>query len=191
MATYRVTFATEWGRRRLPAHPKEPHTGNMIAVAHDNRYEMFRLGKLASEGVIESAEWGTLGGLMREAKGARSAVGDVHTALVLETPGSKSMHLHLTPDHSLVSFSTMIAPSPDWFTGIGSVPMLDARGNWVDRRVIPLWAYDAGSDTGTTFRLKPKHPRRKRVPISLLHEPLFPYDERPAPIATLVIQRTG
>lgn len=66
--------------------------------------------------------------------------------------------------HSHVSFYTMIAPSPDWFVGVGSVPLCQ-NGHWVPRYERPLMAYDAGTDEGPTFT-SPDMPNRYRTPIS-------------------------
>lgn len=46
----------------------------------------------------------------------------------------------------------MIAPSPDWFSGIASLSMKDSKGNWFRTVVIDLPPYDAGSDSGTTYK---------------------------------------
>ena len=45
----------------------------------------------------------------------------------------------------------MIAPSPDWFVGINSLPLRE-NGEWIERIERELSPYDAGTDDGVTFQ---------------------------------------
>ena len=45
----------------------------------------------------------------------------------------------------------MLAPSPDWFTGINAVDMCE-DGYWVATKTISAVPYDAGVDSGASFR---------------------------------------
>ena len=49
-----------------------------------------------------------------------------------------------------VRLVSMLGPSPDWFTGVGGVSLLQ-EGQWLQRLELPLRVYDAGTDDGTTF----------------------------------------
>ena len=53
-------------------------------------------------------------------------------------------------DFPLVTVVSMLAPSPDWFVGVAGLSLLE-DGDWVDERVATLFAYDAGTDSGTTY----------------------------------------
>jgi len=54
--------------------------------------------------------------------------------------------------YSKVSVIAMIAPSPDWFVGVDSIELCGNDGEWKDSiSVISLPAWDAGTDSGTTF----------------------------------------
>ena len=44
-------------------------------------------------------------------------------------PGKMNAEIRATEDYSLVSFATMIAPSPDWFTGAAGIPLFE-NGTW-------------------------------------------------------------
>ena len=44
----------------------------------------------------------------------------------------------------------MIAPSPDWFVGVSALSLLE-DGAWVDEKVIELFPYDAGTDSGASY----------------------------------------
>jgi len=44
----------------------------------------------------------------------------------------------------------MVAPSPDWFVGVAGLDLLEA-GDWAAERVIDLYPWDAGTDSGATY----------------------------------------
>jgi hypothetical protein len=79
----------------------------------------------------------------------RGRLGETFEGEGFGVPGIANVTVSATQDHSLVSFATMIAQSPDWFTGVASVPLFD--GQWADRVEVTLWAWDAGTDSGTTW----------------------------------------
>ncbi len=56
-----------------------------------------------------------------------------------QTPGRRIVEFRADRDRSLLSFVAMLAPSPDWFTGLASVDLAPG-GNWVGRLEAPLWA---------------------------------------------------
>jgi len=46
----------------------------------------------------------------------------------------------------------MVAPSPDWFSGVASLDLCNHNtGEWKDSIKLDLKAYDAGTDRGMTF----------------------------------------
>ena len=47
----------------------------------------------------------------------------------------------------------MIGPSPDWFVGVSGLSLLDSEGQWMSRRQVALYPYDAGTEDGTEFSL--------------------------------------
>lgn len=53
--------------------------------------------------------------------------------------------------HHLVSFVSMIYPSPDWFVGIASLELCKSDGSWVESKAIDLYPWDAGTDKGITY----------------------------------------
>ena len=47
---------------------------------------------------------------------------------------------------------SMVAPSPDWFSGVASLDLCNHNtGEWKDSITLDLKAYDAGTDRGMTF----------------------------------------
>lgn len=195
-ARFRVVFRTDWGAAGsagivgYPMPPLQgPHTGNMLLVTHNNGYEIFKVGDYASEGIVNSAEFGVNDNLLRELQddNIRGDIYKVYTGGVLNAPGSKEFEVVANKRYPLLSFATMIAPSPDWFTAVSGVDLLSIS----DKKTIPLYVYDAGSDSGNIFQTTPKHPRRNRNPITYkTSPPFFPIGIRKIPpIAFLDIIR--
>jgi len=54
-------------------------------------------------------------------------------------------------DFPLVTRTTMITPSLDWFVGLHGLSLLDDQGQWVQERQVVLVPYDAGTDDGAGY----------------------------------------
>ena len=91
-------------------------------------------------------------------------------------------------DYPLVSFVTMLAPSPDWFTGVASVPLY-GKGAFVDRIEGVLWAWDAGTDSGVTY-IAENDETQPAESIRLLATPHFLTDKGLLPVGKYVISRS-
>jgi len=66
------------------------------------------------------------------------------------SPDTISLEFELSQDHPLVSVTSMIAPSPDWFVGVDSLSLRE-DGSWRDQVIIELQAIDAGTDSGANY----------------------------------------
>ena len=54
--------------------------------------------------------------------------------------------------HDHLGLATMIAPSPDWFTGASMIDLCDYEsGEWKEEVTHMAMAYDAGTEMGTGF----------------------------------------
>ena len=61
-------------------------------------------------------------------------------------------NIEVNSEYPLVSFISMIAPSPDWFIGVHDIDLCNTTtGEWVDSVVRNLFPYDAGTDSGEEF----------------------------------------
>ncbi len=154
-ATYSVTLDVRWSE---PSHalewPHNAHTSGMVGAVHTARYVMFGDGRTATTGLKLVAENGRSSVIEAELAEAqrRNRVGAVFTADGLATvPGAIRAEFSVTENFPLVSFVTMLAPSPDWFTGVAGVNLKTA-GEWRERVVHTLWAWDAGTDSGQTYK---------------------------------------
>ena len=60
--------------------------------------------------------------------------------------------IEVNSEYPLMSFITMIAPSPDWFVGVHDYNLCNTTtGKWLDSRTRDLPPYDAGTDSGPNF----------------------------------------
>ncbi|MEM9236998.1 MAG: spondin domain-containing protein [Verrucomicrobiota bacterium] len=94
----------------------------------------------------------------------------------------------------MITITSMIAPSPDWFVGLRGQSLLKENDDWVDSLSFELVAYDAGTEDGESFSLS--NPATVPAdPISLIpaSHPAFAPASGPVgdriPIARIVIER--
>jgi hypothetical protein len=169
-ATYRVTFTASWSAASHPgAYPFGAHFSPLIGGTHNSSASFWEPGGIASFGIERMAETGQTSPLQNEviaAMNAGNAGQVILDPVVLSSPGQTDTTFTLTDAHPLVSLVTMIAPSPDWFVGVHAYPLLE-NGVWVDNRVVELFAYDAGTDSGTNFNSANLNTSPKE-PISLI-----------------------
>lgn len=153
-ATYTVTFDATWSAETHPAgFPPSPHFSGLIGGTHNAAIRFWAEGDLASLGVKQMAEWGSQPAHQAEVE-AEIMAGNAGQVIVGDvlwvSPGQIETSFTITPDHPLVSLTTMIAPSPDWFTGVESLNLVVAD-QWVTELVVPLYPFDAGTDSGVNY----------------------------------------
>ncbi len=155
-ARYELTVNIGWSEA---THPHEwpaddPHMSQLTGLTHNSRYVLFADGRTASGGLKSIAENGRSGIITAELDDLnrkKKRTGDAFTAEGLATvPGTMRTTFTVSDEMPLVSFATMIAPSPDWITGLSSVDLMK-DGAFVQELRLPLWAWDAGTDSGTTY----------------------------------------
>lgn len=47
------------------------------------------------------------------------------------------------------------APSPDWFVGVAALNLCLRNCSWTDSKIIPLYPWDAGTDSGISYLVSP------------------------------------
>ncbi|WP_299726651.1 spondin domain-containing protein [uncultured Tateyamaria sp.] len=190
-ATYRVEVSFDWsGQAGAGGHPSDAHWSRLIAVAHSARYALFADGQTASTGLALVATNGRVSVLEAElAETRRRGRAGVPVVVPgLETGvGTFVLDLALDPKLSQVSFATMLAPSPDWFSGASGVALL-VDGAWVERLDVPLWVWDAGADHGPDFE-GPNMDTQPRQSVRLLVHPAFLTARGMTPIGTATFTR--
>lgn len=56
--------------------------------------------------------------------------------------------------HHLVSLVSMLSPSPDWFVGVSELELCKTDCTWVEHKVVELYPWDAGTDSGTSYNVR-------------------------------------
>ncbi len=190
-ATFELTLDITWSAETAPFEfPSGAHLSRLFGATHHTRYTLFRDGSTASTGVEVMAESGRGTVLAAEWAEAnrRGRVGTVFEGPALSVaPGSVTTTFEATPAHPLLSFVTMLAPSPDWFTGGADVP-LRVDDQWVDDVEIVLWAWDSGTDNGGTYDAG-NADTQPRQSVRLLATPHFLTAEGLVPMGTARIRR--
>ena len=153
-AMYRVTFDSAWSASTHPDEfPPNPHFSGLIGGTHGDQVRFWEHGGQASAGIEAMAELGSKFPLDQEVEAAITA-GTAEHALsgggIGRSPGSVSLEFEIGRDAPRVTLVSMVAPSPDWFVGVSALSLLEA-GDWVASRTVTLRAYDAGTDSGTTY----------------------------------------
>ena len=190
-ARYRVTIEGAWTAESHPdEYPESAHFSWLIGATHDEGYRLFEAGSIATPGLEALAEDGELSPYDAEIRAAidRGSAGALFQARPIEAmPGSTTFDITLDQRHPLVSLATMIAPSPDWFTGAADVRLLE-HGAWVVEKTVLLEAWDAGTDSGATFEA-PDADMQPRAAVQRVDSAHFTVDGRARPVGTVTFRR--
>lgn len=169
-ARYVVSFDSTWSGGSHPTDfPADAHYSGLIGGTHAAGVTFWREGQLASQGIRDMAERGRKSPLDSEVMQAIASDGAefLLSGPTLDvTPGSASLEFDITDRFPLVTLVTMVAPSPDWFVGVSGLS-LRQNGAWVSELRVDLYPYDAGTDSGPTYRA-PDEETIPRQPISKL-----------------------
>lgn len=187
---YKVTFESTWSESTHPYNfPDNPHFSDLIGGTHNSSVYFWKEGELASPGIKNMAERGRVSPLDDEIKDAINA-GNAFSKLqckgISKSPGSRTMKFQLKNNYTLVTLVSMIAPSPDWFVGVSGLNLYE-DGEWVSEKVVDLYLYDAGTDSGE------EHTSADVVttpfePIRLINETVLPGSSVPYGTLTFVKQ---
>jgi len=190
-AKYRVTFHATWNPVDHPVDfPSFDHFSGLIGMTHNQSAELFVEGQLASLGIIRMAELGAKSTLIDEishyiSNGTGKAVlsgGGLGTGT-----GMVSMDFEIDKTHSLVSITSMIAPSPDWFIGVHDVDLF-GQGHWANELTVQVGVYDSGSDSGSSFS-SPNQPSQPRQAIHSINTPPLAMNGVVPSMGTMVFER--
>lgn len=153
-ATYMVDFETTWSAATHPDDfPGNAHLSGLIGATHTAAVSFWTDGGMASTGIENMAETGGKGALIDE---INAAIADTTAESTLSgggigvSPGTVSLTFAITEEFPLVTLVSMLAPSPDWFVGVSALSLLK-DGAWIESLAVELYAYDAGTDSGTTY----------------------------------------
>lgn len=174
-ASFELSVEITWSADTAPHDfPDAAHLSSLIGLTHNAKYVLFRDGHTASSGLELVAENGRTAILEAEFADAKRR-GRLGTTIdgpeLPSVPGQINTRFKATRDHPLLSFVTMLAPSPDWFTGAADVALV-VEGDWIDEVEVVLWAWDSGTDSGKTY-LAPDNDTQPQQSVRLLAAPQF------------------
>ncbi len=171
VATYRVTFDAMWTASSHPdAYVGNAHFSQIVGAPHSDDVNLWEPGGIASDGIKQMAETGGTNLLRNEILQLQNAglSGSRILGSGADGDGEAVATFEASTDHHVVTLVTMIAPSPDWFVGTESQPLI-AADQWVSSVSVDLFAWDAGTDSGTDFT-SPNQPTNPREPIRNIHD---------------------
>jgi hypothetical protein len=172
---YEITFHATWSAETHPEDfPPNAHFSPMCGVPHNSNAGFWRPGELATTGIKNVAELGDCTQLLSEMQAhaalGNADVGQQFVTLGISSPGTDAATFEATPTFSRLTAVTMIAPSPDWFTGVRGTQLF-VDGKWRDQIMYYANAYDAGTDSGTTFNSANQ--------VTIPAAPVFPIQDGP------------
>ncbi|XP_068595155.1 spondin-1-like [Brachionichthys hirsutus] len=203
-AKYRLTFNGNWSEK---VHPKDyprraNHWSALIGASHSRSYVLWEYGGYASEGVRQVAEFGSPIKMEEE---IRQKADEVMTVIKTKAqwPAWQPLNLRAAPSaefsvdrtRHLMSFLTMLGPSPDWNVGLSGEDLCTKECGWVQKIETDLIPWDAGTDNGVTYESpnKPTVPQEKIRPLTSLDHLQSPfYDPEGGaitPLARVVVER--
>ncbi|MXZ33442.1 MAG: hypothetical protein F4Z20_09010, partial [Gammaproteobacteria bacterium] len=118
--TYQATFEGKWTTAVSPGGvPGGAHFTTLIGAVHNSQVTFWSNGGTASPGMESMAELGLTGALRNEIESTGSDVlATLQQGISSGGTASATFEFSASPTHSLVTLVTMVAPSPDWFTGV-------------------------------------------------------------------------
>ena len=155
-ATYSVTFTGNWtDESTTPENdlPGNAHFTTLIGAIHNSNVTFWQSGGMASRGIESMAEIGGTSTLRSEIEASSDAHAVIQQGVSFGGTGTATFNINVPKDHPLITLTSMIGPSPDWFVGINGLSLLDSQGDWLSTVQIDLYPYDAGTEDGNTFSL--------------------------------------
>jgi hypothetical protein len=192
-ARYEVVFDATWSQATHPQDwPNPGHWSGLVGAVHNDQVSFFREGESASEGIRLMAERGQQEQLLSEvapAIQAHSAHFQLRGGGINPTPGTTRLTFPeaMRRDYPLVTLCSMVAPSPDWFVGVSGLSLIE-NGEWLKQITVTLFPYDAGTDSGLTFRA-PDEVTIPRGVITRLTVPPISQDGTVVPFGTFTFTR--
>jgi hypothetical protein len=185
---YAVTFDGSWSAATHPLEfPTGAHFSGLIGATHSGDYAIFADAGSATEGLERLSEAGRHSPLDQEINSAieaGTAGALIETGPIKPVPGKAEGMFEIDDRHPNVSIVAMIAPSPDWFTGV-SVNLME-NGEWVDKKRVTAFAWDAGTDVGTTYKAPDADSKNT---VSMNGSPHFQKGGEPVPVGTFTFVR--
>ena len=148
-AEYTVTFKVLWSSETHPtSYPDNAHFSPPVVWAHNEKFEAFEVGSLASPGIEGMAELGGTITLEKELESSKqNGVFSYAVGKRVDAPGETKAVIKVRDGFGYISVVSMIAPSPDWFVAAEDINLYE-NGVWLDTVTVPVFGFDAGTEDG-------------------------------------------
>ena len=176
IGNYQVKFFADWTATNYPANYPAPLANftPMIGATHNDDVIFWEPGGISTLGIKNMAELGANKALRNEIYEAMDA-GDAFYLIqgdgIGDLPGEVTHNFVVSGAYPLLTFVTMIAPSPDWFIGVGGLDLCEGLF-WRASVELDIYAYDAGTDGGADYQ-SDDTPLEPYQPISMLTDAPF------------------
>jgi hypothetical protein len=190
-AEYTIVVKSRWTKAEHPLEwPSSAHFSGVIGATHKPDYSIFAIGSPPTRGLERLSEEGKHTPLDNE---IRAAITTGKAGTLFEsgplTDFSDSIVTSAKVDDAfpLISLVMMVAPSPDWFTGVKDID-LRQNGAWSPSKTVDLVAYDSGGDDGTTYMAPNKDTNPKKA-TSQAMTPHFVINGNVVPVGSVTFIR--
>lgn len=199
-ASYTITFTSVWdSETNDPTNgnstvtlPGNAHWSDLVGATHNNSVALLEMGGFATTGVKNVAEIGNNTAIMNE---VQAFINAGNADQYLQAPFddfaprtfATHMNIEVSEDYPLLSLLAMIAPSPDWMIAVNSINLRDGNA-WVQNLNIPLFPYDAGTDSGTSYTSGNQATTPAQPITSLIN--VTPFNDKPIGTLTITFNET-
>ena len=153
-AEYSVKFTGNWTLTSTPGGVVGgAHFTTIAGGKHNSSASFWKSGEKATSGLESLAELGLTSGFINEINASTHTDASFTSGVGGGGTGTSTFTLNMKRTHPLVTFGSMIGPSPDWFVGLSGYSLLDSDSNWVSTVTVNLYPYDAGTEDGDDFSL--------------------------------------
>jgi len=164
------------------------HWSPPILLAHSKFANLWSSGDMASPGIEAVAEIGSTFKLRSEieilqTKGLAGHMVEGNNQFNAGDPPQLFESITLSPNHPYLSTISMMAPSPDWFSGLSSFCPRGPGGFWFESFEIATYPFDAGTETGDAYSIN-------NVSESP-HDPITPLTKDTVPVSGILLDPTG
>lgn len=190
-AEYTIVVKSRWTKAEHPFEwPAAAHFSGVIGATHTPAYSIFTVGTPPTPGLENLSEEGKHTPLDKE---IRAAIADGRAGVLFESGPLRNFadsivtSVKVDDAFPVVDLVMMVAPSPDWFTGVKDVKLAE-NGAWVPSKTLDLVAYDSGGDDGTTY-LAPNKDTNPKKPTSQAMTPHFVINGQVVPVGSVTFTK--
>ena len=171
--SFRVTFTTQWNAADFPTnYPGNAHWSPLVGTVHNEQVVFWAPNdQPATAGIKSMAETGNTSAFDTEIQSAKASgysQGRIQASGIGSGSGSTSIEFSTSDTYPLLTLTSMVAPSPDWFVGVHGLALQDEDGEWIETQTINLEIYDAGTDDGAQFTSANSDTSSQNYAITLL-----------------------